>query len=79
MSISREKQLIVRSSSVPDTAPRCLGVREAAIYLGSTIWAVRSLAWERKLPFIRLGQRLLFDRQDLDRYIERSKVPSLNG
>ena len=77
MSIRKGKQLIIRSSSVPDSAPRCLGVREAAIYLGATIWAVRSLAWERKLPFIRLGQRLLFDRQDLDRYVARSKVPAL--
>jgi len=78
MSIRKGNQLIMTSGSVPDTA-RCLGVREAAIYLGATIWAVRSLAWERRLPFIRLGHRLLFDRQDLDRYIERSKVSALGG
>jgi excisionase family DNA binding protein len=57
-------------------APRCLGVKEAALYLGATVWAIRSLAWEGKVPFIRLGQRLLFDRQDLDKFIERTRVPA---
>ena len=54
--------------------PRCLGVVAAAHYLGATVWAMRVLAWEKKVPHVRIGSRILFDRADLDRYIESQKV-----
>ena len=68
-----------RPSEVPPTAvaPRLLGVKAAAAYLGATVWAVRSLAWGRDLPSIKIGNRVLFDRTDLDRYIEANKTPAL--
>jgi len=76
--MSLRKSQSNKTNSISDTAPapRCLGVQEAALYLDATIWAIRTLAWEGKVPFIRVGQRLLFDREDLDRYIERAKVPA---
>lgn len=54
--------------------PRLLGVSAAALYLGSTEWAIRKLQWERKVPFIRIGQRVLFDINDLNAFIEKQKV-----
>lgn len=54
--------------------PRLLNVAEAAHYLGTTVWQVRTLTWEKKLPVIRLGKRLLFDRADLDRFVESLKA-----
>jgi hypothetical protein len=42
--------------------------------LGATPWFVRSLAWERAIPYTRLGKRLLFDRIDLDQFLESQKV-----
>jgi excisionase family DNA binding protein len=52
---------------------RLLTVNEAAVYLGSTTWFVRSLVWDRKLPKLKLGKRLVFDRVDLDKFIDALK------
>lgn len=60
----------------PMPAPRLLGVKAAAAYLGATEWAVRKLQWERAIPSIRIGQRLLFDIADLNAFIERQKEPA---
>jgi excisionase family DNA binding protein len=56
------------------TSPvRLLTIPQAAQYLGSTTWAIRKLQWNRTVPFIRLGSRILFDICDLDRFIEHAK------
>lgn len=60
--------------TVTSIQPRLLTVNQAALYLSSTTWAVRKLAWSQTIPFIRLGTRLLFDLVDLDRFIERAKL-----
>lgn len=54
--------------------PRLLGISAAATYLGATSWFVRSLIWERRVPFCRFGKRLLIDRADLDSYVAAQKV-----
>jgi excisionase family DNA binding protein len=54
--------------------PRLLSVPEAARYLGGiSVWTVRALAWRGEIPEVRIGRRLLFDVQDLDSLVERSK------
>ena len=53
-----------------EPAPRCLNVKEAAHYLGCTIWHLRSLVWEHKLAAIKMGARLLFPRDALDAYVD---------
>lgn len=35
---------------------------------------MRTLVWERKLPHLRVGRRILFDRVDLDQYVDANKV-----
>ena len=55
-------------------SPRLLGVKATAAYLNATIWAVRSLAWHRAVPFLKIGKRVLFDKADLDAYIENHKT-----
>ncbi|HEV2522714.1 MAG TPA: helix-turn-helix domain-containing protein [Candidatus Acidoferrales bacterium] len=64
------------SHSNPESAPeaRLLTVKSAAQYLSTTIWCIRNLAWSRSVPHVRLGARILFDRADLDRYVESQKV-----
>jgi excisionase family DNA binding protein len=61
-------------STLPVALPRLLPVKQAAEYLGCTVWAVRSLIWNREIPFLRLGKRLLLDKADLDRLIEARKI-----
>ena len=70
-SVSATKQVPITVVPIPE--PRLLNVRAAAVYLGCTVWFVRSLAWSKAVPHIVLGKRLLFDRQDLDRYIDNQK------
>jgi excisionase family DNA binding protein len=53
--------------------PRLLGVKDAASYLGTTVWFIRTAVWSGDLPSVRLGKRLLIDRQDLDSYVEKQK------
>ena len=54
---------------------RLLGIEEAAQYLGVTKSTLYSWAWRRKIPSVKMGRRLLFDIQDLDRLIEAQKRP----
>ena len=63
-----------KQTSTTAPAPRLLGIPDAAHYLGATEWAVRKLQWEHAVPFIRIGQRVLFDIKDLDTFIEKQKV-----
>jgi len=56
-----------------ESQPRLLGVKDAAHYLGSTVWFVRSLVWNGDIPSCRMGKRLLIDRQDLDSFVDRQK------
>jgi excisionase family DNA binding protein len=58
---------------------RLFTVKEAAVYLGSTTWCVRSLVWERKLPKLMMGKRLVFDRVDLDKFVDQLKQSSISG
>jgi excisionase family DNA binding protein len=53
--------------------PRLLRVAEAALYLGCATWALRTLAWEKKLKPVMIGRRLLFDKFDLDAFVDAQK------
>jgi excisionase family DNA binding protein len=53
---------------------RLLDVPAAAVYLGISPWYVRQLQWGKKVPVVRIGSKVLFDRKDLDAYVERAKL-----
>lgn len=53
---------------------RLMKVTEAAKYMGTTPATLYSKACRREIPFVKLGRSLRFDRRDLDRLIEESKV-----
>jgi len=52
---------------------RLISVEEAARYLGVRKSTIYSWAWRRKIPSVKMGRRLLFDQEDLDRIIEAGK------
>ena len=58
----------------PSLTPRLLTILQAAHYLSSTVWAIRQLQWSKAVPFIRLGVRILFDINDLNKFIDAQKV-----
>lgn len=57
-------------------SPRMVGVKQASAFLGTTAWAMRNLVWDKKIPHMRIGARLLFDIQDLEKFIATNKVPA---
>jgi len=54
-------------------APRLLSVKDGAMYLGVSVWTMRSLGWTGEVPEVKIGRRTLFDLKDLDQFVERSK------
>jgi excisionase family DNA binding protein len=54
--------------------PRLIGIKAAAAYLSCTIWAVRTLVWNRQVASLKIGNKILFDRKDLDAYIDAQKT-----
>ena len=63
--------------------PRLLDAESAARYLGVSAWTVRDLEAGGHLPRVRLPlpggkdlRKLLYDRADLDRLIDRAKDPA---
>jgi excisionase family DNA binding protein len=67
---------VVAITAVPETTPppRLLRVQQAADYLSTTTWFIRSLIWSRSIPFLQLGKRHLIDVQDLDAYVDSQKA-----
>jgi len=53
---------------------RLFSEKEAAQYLGRSLWAVREMRYRGKLPFIKDGKRILFDILDLNTWIADSKT-----
>jgi excisionase family DNA binding protein len=53
--------------------PRLLNIKMAAVYLSTSVWHMRQLVWEKKLPEVRFGTKLMFDRKDLDQFIDGLK------
>jgi excisionase family DNA binding protein len=53
---------------------RMLNVKQAAEYLGATVWFVRTECWADRLKSVRFGNRQLIDVVELDKYIERAKA-----
>jgi excisionase family DNA binding protein len=59
---------------IPSNGPRLLRTKDAAAYLGMSEWKLRQLVICRELPVVRHGEGvLLFDRRDLDAFIEEHK------
>lgn len=53
---------------------RLLSVKEASIYLGRSIPAIRELIWAGKLPIVRPDRRIFLDINDIDKWIEQHKT-----
>ena len=53
---------------------RLMTIKEAAIYLGRPVWAIRSLIWAGTLPFVKTGRIYYFDIMDIDEFIDKNKT-----
>jgi excisionase family DNA binding protein len=50
--------------------PRLFTIKMAAAYLSTSVWYIRQLVAEKKLPEVRFGNKLVFDRKTLDKFID---------
>ena len=64
--------LLIAQGEPPEK--RLLNAQEAAIYLGLAEHTVRQWASMRKIPFVKLGRALRFDKEVLDKFIETNQV-----
>jgi excisionase family DNA binding protein len=55
--------------------PLLLSLEDAAKILGCSLWAMRSLVWDKKIPYIQIGRRFLVSPVDLAAYVDANKVP----
>ncbi len=53
---------------------RLYSLKEASVYLGRSLWAVREMLWAGKMPYVKDGRRILLDINDIDAWIERNKT-----
>ncbi len=51
-----------------------LSVAEAAPVLGVSVFTVRAWIRQRRLPFFRVGRRIVLDRQDLEAFLHAHRV-----
>jgi excisionase family DNA binding protein len=54
--------------------PLLVDLKHAAHLLGSTVWTVRGLLWDKKLPFVKIGRRFLIDVADLRAFVAGLKA-----
>jgi excisionase family DNA binding protein len=57
-------------------AKRLFSVREAAEYLGRSVWGIRELVWSQSIPIVKQDgcRKIYFDVHDLDSFIDRNKA-----
>jgi excisionase family DNA binding protein len=54
---------------------RLLSVEQAAELLNVSKWTLAVWKIKRKIPFIKMGKRTLFDPHDLKQFVDSCKVP----
>jgi excisionase family DNA binding protein len=63
-------------SEIPLADRRGLRIREAAQYMGLSPWTVEVLIREKKLPALKISRHYTVLKEDMDAFLERSKVAS---
>ena len=55
--------------------PRLLPLKNAAAYLGLTVWAMRERIWAGQIPVVQFpgGRKQYIDTHDLEQFIQRNK------
>lgn len=58
------------SPTIQPIVPRLLTIKQAAVYLGAAVWAVREAVWAKELRACKIGRRFVIPREELDAYID---------
>jgi excisionase family DNA binding protein len=60
----------------PETADDKLSLLQAAPLLGVSPFTLRAWVRERRVPFYRLGRRIVFSRADLTEFLAAARIPA---
>jgi len=66
----------VVGASTADTVPRLVTVHDAAKYLSISVSTLYGWVFQRRIPFVKVGRALRFDRTDLDNFINQNRTGS---
>lgn len=55
-----------------------MNVQQAAQYLNVSVSTLYGWAWQRKLPFVKVGRALRFDRADLETFVRANRFEARN-
>jgi hypothetical protein len=55
--------------------PRLLPLKDAAEWIGLTVWAMRERIWAGQIPVVQFpgGRKMYIDTQDLEKFIQGNK------
>lgn len=53
---------------------RLYTIKELVKEIGGTTWFWRSQIWDGRLPYVRVGRKILIDRDDIEAFIQRHKA-----
>ena len=69
-----KNQGVKKAQGISNPLPkRLLTLKEAACYLGRSLWSVRELIWKGALPYIQDCRKQYLDIRDLEIFIEAHK------
>lgn len=56
------------------TNKRLYSIKELSQEIGGTEWYWRNQIWDRRLPFVQVGRKMLIDINDVEKFISENKV-----
>jgi len=56
---------------------RLLNIKEVSKYLGIPKGSLYKLVWQRRIPFVKIGKALRFDKEKIDKWIEKNTVEEI--
>ena len=62
-----------KKSNEGQDKPRLLGFKDLVKEFGVTEWFWRARYWNRELQAVNCGRKLLFDRKDIEAFLEKKK------
>jgi excisionase family DNA binding protein len=75
MPVLRRKLLSPPTSIAPPSSDqRVRNVKAAAKYLCTSVWQIRKYIREGALPSFRIGNKVMLDTRDLDKFIDQLKA-----
>ena len=76
MSVGADEPAATATNQSGTKPPSLIDVAAVARWLGMTPRHVRMLAREERIPYLRWSRRLMFDPQEINAWLDATRVPS---